>query len=152
MYYEDDRFNPSNEEFEDASTNFSLSSDNNKRKKELFNLANSPNNNCVRYIVTDNNRKKHYVQCFPSIGGTGASIRHAISGAFFKEHKIGSKWEDLYFKARLSMLPKPVTVFYDSPEQCERHQRSTISSDVKEKWLKKNMEARELELSLYSEL
>lgn len=75
-------------------------------------------------------------------------IRNAVTGNRM-EHRVGSKYEDLYFKLMdvcpgnhtpLNNLPRKL--FYDNPEQCERHLYRPISKDIKEKWLEKNLLAR----------
>ena len=79
-------------------------------------------------------------------------IRNAATGIKM-EHKVGSKYDDLYFtmmdvscKAPItdvSDIPKyPRKLYYSNPEECERHQKIIISKDVKEKWMEKNMKAR----------
>lgn len=75
-------------------------------------------------------------------------IRNAVTGIRM-EHRVGSKYEDLYFRVfdvhadnhtPLNDLPRKL--FYDNPEQCERHLQLTISKDVKETWAEKNLRAR----------
>jgi hypothetical protein len=38
----------------------------------------------------------------------------------------------------------PLTLFFDSPEQYERHMKGNVSRDVKEKWEGKQRKAKKL--------
>lgn len=75
-------------------------------------------------------------------------IRNAITG-IRSQYKVGSKYEDLYFKVMdvarknqtvLNDLPRKL--YYDSPEQCERHLNMIIPKSVKAKWLENNLIAK----------
>ena len=81
---------------------------------------------------------------------TNGLIRNAVTGIRM-EHRVGSKYEDLYFRVMdvhsnnhtpINDLPRKL--FYDNPEQCERHLQITISQDIKETWSQKNLRARAL--------
>jgi hypothetical protein len=79
---------------------------------------------------------------------TNGFIRNAVTG-FRMKHRVGSKHEDLYFcvmdvdpSNHTPLNKEPRSLFYNTPEQCERHLHITISKDVKEKWAKKNLRAR----------
>ena len=81
-------------------------------------------------------------------------IRNAVTGMLYSEdhpkckYLVGSLQEDLFFKACVSTgetelyhrdnLKNTVLLFYDSPEQFEKHQNLTLSQQVKEKWQEKN--------------
>ena len=83
-----------------------------------------------------------------------ARIRNAITGVWYRDdhpkckYIVGSEQEDLFFKARIctgenEMSSKDnrknaVLLFYDSPEQFEKHQRVVLNLDIKEKWHEKN--------------
>ena len=74
-----------------------------------------------------------YYSCGPS----GSNIRNAQTGVYTQDI-VGSKNEDLYFKVTVadgSLL----TLFYDSPEQYERHQREKLSQETKDLWFKKRL-------------
>ena len=73
----------------------------------------------------------------------GATIRNAATGYFESDYmgkpiyKVGSVDEDLFFRVSLSVNgigPEPRKLFYDSPEQYERHFSAAISNETKEKW------------------
>jgi hypothetical protein len=78
-------------------------------------------------------------------------IRNAVTGIRYRDdnHKykyvVGSLQENLFFKVSVSNGEngqEPVLLFYDSPEQFEKHQRMTLNTEIKEKWFQKNLEYR----------
>ena len=81
------------------------------------------------------NQKPIKVEMYDSGNSLGYRMRDPITGSRLKD-RIGSKSEFDYFKVRYCGLNpyNPVTLFYDSPEHYERHHRTTLSEDVKEKW------------------
>jgi hypothetical protein len=75
-------------------------------------------------------------------------IRNASTGIRM-DHRVGSKYEDLYFRVadrgmntRTPVNQEARKLFYNNPEECERHQRITLSTDIKEKWHLKQMTAK----------
>lgn len=86
-----------------------------------------------------NNKKKKVKQEFYSTSIIpGTKIRNAISG-YYEEHSVGSLYEELYFKVidstcRFEKTTTPVHLFYDSPEQYERHNNSILSDETKRIW------------------
>jgi len=78
-------------------------------------------------------------------GDVGASIRDAITGVRNYAHKVGSPSEDLYFKVRIctgEMGPDNPSLFFDSPEQYERHMFAKLDDEVKMRWHRKNLAAK----------
>ena len=77
------------------------------------------------------------------------AIRNATTGIKM-EHKVGSKYDDLYFmmmdvttkKIASDDYKHPRKLYYNSPEECERHQKIVIPMDIKERWMEKNLIAR----------
>jgi hypothetical protein len=81
-------------------------------------------------------------------------IRNAITGMWYShdhpkcKYLVGSAQEELFFKASLCTgedelyyrdnRKNSLLLFYDSPEQFERHQKITLSQPLKEKWHEKN--------------
>jgi hypothetical protein len=80
-----------------------------------------------------------------SSGDTGCRIRDAITGDRYQTYKVGSKYEDLFFKIRLASQNfagrDPPTLFYSSPEQYEKHTKESVGSKIKEKWFVKKLAA-----------
>lgn len=66
----------------------------------------------------------------------GALIRDPHRGGRFKE-KVGSLAEYSFFKVRMASVGdgiEPVTLYYDSPEAYETHQRTHVSIANKNAW------------------
>lgn len=78
-------------------------------------------------------------------GQFGCKIRNAVTGQY-TPYYVGTKDEDLFFTAidsyGLNGRKDPLFLFYDSPEQYENHQFLMLNTKIKEKWYKKNLEAR----------
>jgi len=131
MYY-DDSFHPNEE---NDVTNY--------QKKELNNLKS--NDTGYGYIfrkqlLPSGKSKKTRVDCYTS-GDVGSKIRNAEDGNYYK-YKVGSKEEDLLFKIRLAKGELKTNngsnlLFYDSPEQYEKHLTQEIDDEIKEKWVEK---------------
>jgi hypothetical protein len=85
-----------------------------------------------KYIIVDNYGSGPY----------GSLARNAITGLTYNI-KVGSKDEDLLFKVSLTTCrPKrrdPLTLYYDSPEQYEKHHIVCVSNAIKQKWLEKTL-------------
>jgi hypothetical protein len=86
----------------------------------------------TKYIYNYSNYSKSYV----------------LSGEINKQsviHKIGSYDEDLYFKVMIctgenKQSHQPITLFYSSPGQYERHLNEKLSPEVKKQWNNKRRE------------
>lgn len=68
----------------------------------------------------------------------GLNIRNAISGSYYN-HKTGTFDEHLYFKVIDTCYSgkNPYLLFYESPEQFERHYICNVSKETKRKWLER---------------
>jgi hypothetical protein len=106
----------------------------NKEDKYFFQLKRKPNSYTTMTI-----------NVFGS-GDIGTSIRDAITGVRNYAHKVGSVSEDLYFKARICTGEfgnrEAPTLFFESPEQYERHMLERLDIEEKKKWHRKNQAAR----------
>ena len=74
------------------------------------------------------------------VGPPGTTIVNALTGQKYPGHIVGKFDEDLYFKVMLCSGengPNPVTLFYDSPAQYEKHFYREISQKTKEDWFEK---------------
>ena len=130
MYY-DDRFHPvDSNDFDDYDS---------RRNHTLQNLK-SLDKNYHKYkkmvTVEDEtgyrSQKKVLIEYYAS-GQTGSYIRNAQTGISTKDI-VGSKSEDFYFKITIGNSNH---LFYDSPEQYERHFHTTVLQPCKEEWLTK---------------
>jgi len=64
-------------------------------------------------------------------------IKNAVTGAVEAPFRVGTKDEDLFFSVMLSTGEcgqTPPCLFYDTPEQYERHFFATLSDEVKLRW------------------
>jgi hypothetical protein len=79
-------------------------------------------------------------------GSHGTLIRNAVTGARYNIH-VGSADEDILFKVNDSTgrdgRRDPVMLYYDTPEQYENHHFTTVSPEVKQKWYKRHLEAKQ---------
>jgi len=69
-------------------------------------------------------------------GQIGTTIRNAVTGEKYYGHRVGSSDEDLYFKTKNctgEFGPEPVTLFYESVEQYERHMGNKVDKEIKQK-------------------
>jgi hypothetical protein len=147
--YEDDRFNPAY----NADVNELDEFDKKKTANKLLKTTDVNHVRCRKDLVKEVTKKNgavikvtkpSYFDLYGS-GDIGCHIRHAITG-FRTPHIVGSKDEDLYYvisDARgLTGTQNPLTLFFDSPEQYEKHCFTVVPQNIKDKWSKKFMEAR----------
>jgi len=105
-------------------------------------------------IIRNVNYKKHEIECYSTSVNIGMMIRDAITGSKYNQYRVGTINEHLFFKVRWStgeLGNTTVSLFFDSPEQFERHMKTTVSQSVKEKWCKRNAEVRNIEYNHYIE-
>ena len=130
----DDRFHPiEGNDIEDYERNTNMlqnlkSMDNkyHKYKKNIFTIDDHG------YKIS----KKIVIEYYSS-GPIGSYIRNALT-CLYTTDMVGSKNEDLYFKINLS-YGNSATLFYETPEQYERHHHDKLSTHIKENWLKKKL-------------
>lgn len=81
------------------------------------------------------------VKCYASSGRRGGSIRNAVSGLYSLTDRQGSTKENLYFSVvvatGIGRQDRPVILFYESPEQYERHFGIVLTSKTKKAWYEK---------------
>ena len=119
VMYSEDRFHPTNND--------------DNYLKELIEQKIKPSNKtseCTVKCFKLNNPVK--VKCYKS-GDIGSTIVDAVTGAPFYEHKVGSKYEYLYFKVKRDFD----TFFYHSPEEYEKHQYTDLTDEIKKNWREK---------------
>ncbi len=71
-------------------------------------------------------------------GPAGSLIRNAVSGLIY-DIRVGSLHEDMLFKVckTTSKTREPLVLFYDSPEEYEKHYFTNVSDDLKKKWVER---------------
>lgn len=138
MHYEDDHYHPANNESsynKDALSELKQM-DKGYHKVKRLGYKKALNGNVVRKMVN--------VEVYSS-GDVGTYIRNAVTGLRYN-HRVGTKEEDLLFKIKLAtgeLGQSAGSLFYDSPEQYEKHLFTTLSNETKERWFKKNLLARQ---------
>ena len=101
------------------------------------------------YQLNRQNQKgeKKKVGCFSS-GAQGSSIRNAVTGVYNYSHKVGSAAEYQYFSVIIatgeSKNRERIILFYDNPQQYEKHFFVDLDSDTKERWFQKESYIRKL--------
>lgn len=93
----------------------------------------------VRHITINNNKKKVKTEIYKTPIAQGTRIRNAVSGLYDNTH-VGKYDEDLYFKVSLCAGESgqdPTHLYYESPEQYEKHFLITVDKSIKEKWFQK---------------
>ena len=105
-------------------------------------------------IVVNGETKR--VESFATKLNCNAIIRHAISGrrmAFRSPesstlipHRVGSREDSLYFSVTdtTAKSNEPRRLYYNNPEEFERHYHNTIEVDpvIKNAWLERNIQLR----------
>lgn len=109
---------------------------NSKKKRKLWNdsLTADPHFHRVKRI---HNGQKVEIGLYSTSNTPGVSIRNAVTGTKCSNHRVGSMDEYQYFKVKLAtgeLGREGYSLFFDSPEQYERHMLSTLSTDVKHSW------------------
>jgi hypothetical protein len=82
----------------------------------------------------------------------GSTIRNAVTGIYQTPHSVGKPNQDLYFKV-IFPVPSPSDahqLFYDSPDQYEKHFHCQVSDAVRKKWNDRVEIARAREQELYN--
>jgi len=92
--------------------------------------------------------KKTRVEFFPTNTNHNSPIKNAITGTYQgiggRLFRAGTRDEDLFFSVILAtgeLGQNAATLFYDSPEQYERHFFVKVSQDIKDRWLEKHNHA-----------
>lgn len=140
MYYEDDIFHPNNDDDDIVTIDSTYSvntfkSGGHKTKQQLEDAKKDKGYYSFEKKVGD---KRIKIVAFDSGCVIGNKIRDPVSG-MRQNYLIGSADEDFFFKVRVSQGKRdtPITLFYDSPEHFERHQRTSIGDEIKQKWNRK---------------
>jgi hypothetical protein len=159
MYY-DDPFDPTlpndyDDDFMESTYNHidsesisdgTLTSKKRKRTKhdELENL----DKGYVKTFIYKNSMKMP-LEYFKTTNTQGAKIRNALTG-IYEDYRVGKSTEDLFFKVASTITKDPKSeshlLFYDSPEQFEKHFHCELSDEIKRKWVDKSNLARSKEI------
>jgi hypothetical protein len=111
-----------------------LSLDSSSNKQKVNNLLNDPRS--FRVKIKDHSGFVKNITLF-STGPFGSTIRNAVTGIKYVGDMVGTQSEDLYFKVRFATGESGIeaaTLFYDNPEQFEKHQFQDLSQNIKKNW------------------
>jgi hypothetical protein len=157
MSYADDEFGDHDNSVNDISLPFQprdpddysdVSSLSTNRKKQLKYKDELKNIDRGYHKLKRNlNNKRVYIEIYTTSNSPGTMIRDAVTGARYSEFRVGTLNEHLFFKVTVStgeLGTNKGTLYYDSPEQFERHFKgsSLVSQQTKEKWTNKCAEIR----------
>jgi len=136
--YNEDEFVMFNarETYADDSTDVSSVSTNRKKQRKYQDDHKTIDRGYHKIKIGDNT----HVDVYSTGDAPGTLVRDAVTGSRFKEFKVGSNYEHLFFKAKLTVGLKnneSATLFFDSPEQFERILKTNVSQPDKEKWTNK---------------
>ena len=171
MQYENDDYHPTSEllEYEDE---LGTQSEGNETEMQYYNEQFGPDDACSETITVDSQKKKYRkmwddakkvdkgfhkikrkynhkkveIDIYTTTHTPGRMIRDAITGNKYSQYRVGSSNEHLFFKVKVctgELGNDSSSLFFDSPEQYERHMKCEVSQAIKEKWLKKCYEIRE---------
>jgi hypothetical protein len=162
MHDDDDRFNPNNIDDDvdvddddygynyvgndNASvTSFATSVNSQKKKnRKIYEDLKSIDKGYHKFPIFKNGVKSS-IEVYSTVMIPGAPIRDAITGARDQTFRVGSLDEHQFFKTAYTGLgcgSDTIILFFDSPEQYERHMCSVVDAKIKTKWLDKCMEIR----------
>lgn len=114
------------------------------RKKKFEDLKNIDRGYVKARINTGHN--KITVEYYKTANMIGTKIRNALMG-IYENYRVGRKDEDLFFKVVSTVVKdsngESHLLFYDSPEQYEKHFQCEVSDKIKRKWLEKSSAARD---------
>ena len=146
-YYEDEYISPITEDIDDFqfvnndmadsdSESFTTVSSNRKKTRKLFEDAKKIDNGYHK-LKMGKTEKLSGIEVYSTNSTPGTMIRDAITGARFESYKVGSKNEHLFFKVGMAAGHTEsgnIILFFDSPEQYEKHMKTTVSQSIKETW------------------
>lgn len=144
MEYEDEMSYTNVELAEEMETE-SIFSTNRQRQPDTNILRKKLDNGYYRYHLLNESGQKCVAETYFTDMVPGNPIRNAINGDRMYEYKVGSPYESLFFKVCDACgfhSSGPMTFYYNSPEQYERHLNIELPFYVKEKWIEENMYAR----------
>jgi hypothetical protein len=114
-----------------------------KKNRKLYEDAKKLDKGYGKMTIRVNHRNVP-VEYYSTNDNPGSVIRNATTGIYETGNRFGSRAEDLFFKTSVSSGSNMRILFYDSPDEFERHFCCTVSDEVKRKWDEKSTKARAL--------
>uniref|UniRef100_A0A6C0JK89 Uncharacterized protein n=1 Tax=viral metagenome TaxID=1070528 RepID=A0A6C0JK89_9ZZZZ len=160
MHFEDDRFHPNDFSEEDEEYDYlnitarsidDLGGDDEstvdtyrKNQRRLYEDSKKVDRGYHRIkLVRDG--KPSAIEFYSTNMVPGTMIRDAVTGSKYNQFRVGTLNEHQFFKvtnATGQFGRDSVTMFYDSPEQFERHMKTDVETDIKSRWADKCIEIR----------
>ena len=113
--------------------------------------TNDPGYKKYKFMITSENQRqedldnekqeqKRYfnVESYSTVMDPSVKIRHAITG-FRTVHCVGSREDDLYFSVMDTLSESSRKLYYNSPEEYERHFRINLPQSVKDLWYERKI-------------
>jgi hypothetical protein len=97
-------------------------------------------------VIRKKKNKSFSLEYYETKNVPNTRMRNAITGFRYLDddpkfkHMVGTKQENILFKVQISngeTKSGSVLLFYDSPEQFERHQHQDLNTEVKKRWFDK---------------
>lgn len=104
-----------------------------KKQRKLYEDSKKLDKGYGKTFIRVNNRRVP-VEFYSTNDNPGSTIRNAITGIYERGNRFGKKEEDLFFKTAISSGSDMRILFYDSPDEFERHFFCKVADDVKTKW------------------
>jgi hypothetical protein len=117
-----------------------FSDDSNSTTKKRFLLSKLKKEEKGFHVIKRINKKgeKSIFEFYETAIFPKTLIRNAITGEKYKGYHVGTNDENLFFKVTDSSAElknkDPFILFYDSPEQWERHTNIKCPTSIKNKW------------------
>jgi hypothetical protein len=116
-----------------------------KSKKQLFEDMKKADKGYYSWTrPVHGSRKSQKIEAYSS-GDVGSRIRDPITGERYRGFLVGSKNEDLFFKVKMATGEfggrEGPTLFYASPEEYEKHAKTFVSDEIKQRWYAKKSAA-----------
>lgn len=135
--------------YQDDTMDYSVDTDLTSLQNNTKTILNSSSKNFRLVNRKVSRRKKIQLGYFTTSFVPDSKIVNAITGIRYRDedpkvkYLVGSMEEDLLFKVSISNGENgqdPVLLFYDSPEQFEKHQYTSLKQTTKETWLNKKLQ------------
>jgi hypothetical protein len=128
--YNDDFFSPTRDNDYDKNTPSTTHFD-----QKYLNEMKKADKNYFAISIKKGKKIEYY-----SSNGIGSTIRNATTGKYYTGQLVGSSSENQFFKAKIMIKGvKEVSLYYNTPEEYERHFNVLLNNKTKELWRNKNI-------------
>jgi hypothetical protein len=136
MYYENDNFSPT------EVNDWNIDSHQLTARNIPVNMYKKVNSHLyAKYSISLNKKAKTKLKTdFHTSPYYNRPIYDAVTGTTIRDHVVGSKYEDLYFKisgSDVGIGQEGAIFFYHTPYEYERHNSTLLNPEIKIKWEKK---------------